>query len=53
MHALMIIIVMTFVVGVGAVILWALFELSPFAHHVDQFRDSVTGRKRGEGPHLE
>jgi hypothetical protein len=53
MHALMIFIVFAFVVVVGAVIVWALFEMSPFAHHVDQFRDPVTGTKRGEGPHLE
>lgn len=53
MHALMMFIVFAFVVGVGAVIVWALFEMSPFAHHVDQFRDPVTGRKRGESPHLE
>jgi hypothetical protein len=53
MHALMIFIVFAFVVGVAAVIVWALFEMSPFAHHVDQFRDPVTGPKRGESPHLE
>jgi ABC-type polysaccharide/polyol phosphate export permease len=53
MQALMIFTVLAFVVVVGAVIVWALFEMSPFAHHVDQFRDPVTGRKRGESPHLE
>ena len=53
MHALMTFIVLACVVGIGAVIVWALFEMSPFAHHVDQFRDPVTGRKRGESPHLE
>ena len=53
MYALMILIVFAFVVGVGAVIVWALFEMSPFAHHVDRFGDPVTGRKRGVSPHLE
>ncbi len=53
MHALMTFIVLAWVVGIGAVIVWALFEMSPFAHHVDRFRDPVTGRKRGESPHLE
>ena len=53
MHALMTFIVLALVVGIGAVIVWALFEMSPFAHHVDRFRDPVTGRKRGESPHLE
>lgn len=53
MNALMTLIVFAFVVAVAAVIVWALFEMSPFAHHVDQFRDPVTGRKRGESPHLE
>ena len=52
-YALMTLIVFAFVVAVAAVIVWALFEMSPFAHHVDQFRDPVTGRKRGESPHLE
>ncbi len=53
MHALMILLVFAFVVGAGAVLAWALFEMSPFAHHPDRFRDPVSGRKRGESPHLE
>ena len=53
MYALTIFIVFALVVGVGAVIVWALFEMSPYAHHVDQFRDPVTGQRRGESPHLE
>jgi hypothetical protein len=39
-----------FVLGAGA---YALFELSPFARHADQFRDPVTHRRLGESPHLE
>jgi hypothetical protein len=53
MEVFMTIIVMVFVVAVGAVGVYALFELTPFAHHADQFRDPVTGRRRGESPHLE
>ena len=53
MYALTIFIVFALVIGAGAVIVWALFEMSPYAHHVDQFRDPVTGRRRGEAPHLE
>jgi hypothetical protein len=53
MHALMVFVVFAFVVAVAAVIVWALFEMSPYAHHGDQFRDPTTGRRRGESPHLE
>ena len=53
MHALMMLLVFAFVVAVLAVVVWALFEMSPFAHHVDQVRDPATGRRRGESPHLE
>jgi hypothetical protein len=53
MHALMLFVVVAFVVAVAAVIVWALFEMTPFAHHGDQFRDPETGRWRGESPHVE
>jgi hypothetical protein len=36
--------------AVGA---WALFELSPFARHQEQFRDPLTGRRSGESPRLD
>lgn len=36
--------------GVGV---WALFELSPFAKHQDQFRNRLTGKRRGESPRLD
>jgi nitrogen fixation-related uncharacterized protein len=45
--------VMLFVAGIGALGVYALFELTRWAHHSDQFRDPVTGRRRGESPHLE
>lgn len=53
MTALMTFLTLAFVVGVAAVIFWALYEMSPYAHHTEQFRDPVTGRRRGESPHLE
>jgi hypothetical protein len=37
-------IVFLFVIGVLAVVGWALFEMSPFAHHADRFRDPETGK---------
>jgi hypothetical protein len=33
------IIVMVFVLGVLAVVAYALFELSPFAHHADRYHE--------------
>jgi hypothetical protein len=46
-------IVLLFVVAVLAAGAYALFELSPFARHSDQYRDPVTHRRLGESPHLE
>jgi hypothetical protein len=42
-----------FVLGTLAVVAWALFEMSPFARHKDQFRDPRTGERRGTSPHLD
>lgn len=53
MEVFMTVVVMVFVIGIGALGVYALFELTPFAHHSDQFRDPVTGRRHGESPHLE
>ena len=47
------IIVFAVVVAGLAVGVWALFELSPFAGHREQFRDPLTGRRRGESPRLD
>lgn len=42
------------VVLVGLVVgVWALFEMSPFAEHKDQFRDPVTGKRTGQSPRLD
>jgi hypothetical protein len=46
-------VVMVFVVGVLAVVAWCLFEMSPYAHHSDVFRDPVTGKFIGEPPRLD
>jgi hypothetical protein len=53
MEILLTVIVFAFVLGVLAVVAYALFEASPFAHHVNEFRDPRTGRRRGESPHLD
>jgi hypothetical protein len=42
-----------FVFGVLALVAYALFEMSPFAHHADQFRDPRTGARRGHSPRLD
>ena len=44
---------LAFVVGTLACVGWALFELSPWARHKDQFRDPRTGTFRGSSPHLD
>jgi hypothetical protein len=42
-----------FFFGVLAVAAWALYEISPFARHADQFRDLRTGIRRGTSPRLD
>ncbi len=53
MTAIWIILAIAFVLGVLAFVAYGFFEVSPFAHHADQFRDPRTGRRTGESPHLE
>lgn len=47
-------IIVTFLVVLlgAAAVAYALFEMSPFARHADQFRDPRTGKLRGHSPHL-
>jgi hypothetical protein len=52
-NTLFIVVVFAFVLAVLGVVAYALFELSPFAHHVDQFRDPRTGQRRWPSPHLD
>jgi hypothetical protein len=45
--------VFAFVIAVLAVVAYALFEVSPFAHHKESFRDPRTGKRRWESPRLD
>ena len=47
------VVAIVFVVAVLAVVAYALFKLSPFAHHVETYRDPLTGRRLFDSPHLE
>jgi hypothetical protein len=42
-----------FFFGALAVVVWALYEMSPFARHPDHFRDPRTGKRRGTSPRLD
>jgi hypothetical protein len=53
MSTLFTIIVFVVVLAGLAVGVWALFELSPLAKHQDQFRNPLTGERRGESPRLD
>lgn len=53
MHTLLTIFVVAFVLGVWAVVAYALFKLSPFARHSDHFRDPRTGARIGKSPRLD
>jgi hypothetical protein len=53
MNTLFTVVVFAFVLAVLAVVAYALFEVSPFARHADQFRDPRTGKRRWDSPHLD
>jgi hypothetical protein len=53
MEILAIIAVFAFVFGVLGVVAYAFFEVSPFAHHAESFRDPRTGKRRWESPRLD
>jgi hypothetical protein len=44
------VIVMVVVFGIIAVVAYALFEMSPFAHHTDRYHEPG---QRQESPHLD
>ena len=44
--------VFVFVVGVLALVAYALYECAPLAHHFNPYRDSASGR-RHESPHVD
>ena len=52
MSMLYTVIVIVFVVGVLGAVAYALFAVSPFARHVDHFRDA-NGKRIGTGPRLD
>jgi hypothetical protein len=47
------IVVLVLVAVVMAVIGLGLFEMSPFAHHQDHYRDPRTGKRTAQAPNLE
>jgi hypothetical protein len=47
------IVVLVLVAAVIGAIVFALFEVSPFARHKDHYRDPDTGERRWESPNLE
>ncbi|HEU5277981.1 MAG TPA: hypothetical protein VFU26_03655 [Gaiellaceae bacterium] len=53
MNTLFTVIVLAFVAVVLAVVVFAFYEVSPFAHHVDRFRDPRTGRRLWRSPRLD
>ena len=52
MNTLYTVIVIVFVVAVLGAVAYALFSMSPFAKHVDHFRDR-SGKRIGTGPRLD
>ena len=52
MSALWIVIATAFVLATLGVLVYAIF-FAPFRHHSEQFRDTRTGHRLGESPHLE
>jgi hypothetical protein len=44
------VVTLAFVVAVLAVVVYALFEMSPFAHHADRFHEPG---QRQQSPHLD
>ena len=53
MGTLFTVVVLAFVVVVGAAVGFAVFEMSPFGRHSDHYRDEVTGKRRWHSPNLE
>jgi len=47
------VLVFVFVFGTLAVVAYALYKCTPLPHRANPYRDSVTGKRRWESPHLE
>ena len=45
--------VVVFVFGVLAIVAFALYKMSPLPHRANPYRDSVTGKRNWESPHLD
>lgn len=45
--------VIVLVFAIVAVVAFGLYEMSPFAHHANPYRDARTGKRSAESPHLE
>jgi hypothetical protein len=53
MDIVILIIVFAFVISVLGVVGFTLFEMSPFAHHSDHYRDAGTGKRLFDSPRLD
>jgi len=53
MGTLWVIIVFAFVIAVLAIVAFAIFECTPYAHDSDPYRDPTTGRRRWPSPRLD
>jgi hypothetical protein len=53
MNTLFTVVVFAFVFAVLAVVAYGVFEVSPFAHHKESFRDPRTGKRKWQGPRLD
>jgi hypothetical protein len=53
MGTLWVIIVFAFVIAVLAIVAFAIFECTPYAHDSDPYRDATTGRRRWPSPRLD
>ena len=53
MQIVVLIIAFAFVISVLAVVGVAIFQVSPFGRHADQYRDPETGKRRFESPRLD
>jgi hypothetical protein len=53
MNMVFLIIVLTFVISVLGMVGFVIFQISPFAHHNDHYRDPETGKRRFESPRLD
>jgi hypothetical protein len=46
-------VVIVVVFAIVAFVFFGLYELTPFAHHTNPYRDPRSGKRRWDSPHLE